>query len=238
MPCLFTYSLVTDSGAAPNPFGGVCTLALCKPRIRRGSVGEGDWVAGVAGHTFGEKHGNLAYAMKVAQKVGFDEYDALCREKWDIKIPDKESDNLQKRLGDCQYCFRAPGGNLRVRCDGCQFGCKTTRYAHGRQGSVKVSGYARQRPGPHRIEFAGGDLGGQFVLIAEDYYYFGEDAVPFSRGLLNANIGRNASGDKRLRAHRKHGDADCQKFVAWLTSGKFDAWRGKPDLKGHPRHFG
>ena len=41
MPRLFTYVLAHDNGAAPNPFGGVCTLVICKPQIRR-SAKEGD----------------------------------------------------------------------------------------------------------------------------------------------------------------------------------------------------
>ena len=32
---LFTYVIVSDSGFAPNPYWGYCTLATCKPVIRR-----------------------------------------------------------------------------------------------------------------------------------------------------------------------------------------------------------
>ena len=34
MSKLFSYVLVTDSGFAPNPYHGYCTLATCKPKIR------------------------------------------------------------------------------------------------------------------------------------------------------------------------------------------------------------
>ena len=34
-PQLFTYTIPIDDGAAPNPFRGMCSLAICKPRIRR-----------------------------------------------------------------------------------------------------------------------------------------------------------------------------------------------------------
>lgn len=34
-PTLFSYCIPYDDGAAPNPFWGLCTLAICKPRIRR-----------------------------------------------------------------------------------------------------------------------------------------------------------------------------------------------------------
>lgn len=46
MPRLFTYTIPIDDGAAPNPFNGMCSLAICKPRIR--SVAKpGDWIAGL-----------------------------------------------------------------------------------------------------------------------------------------------------------------------------------------------
>ncbi len=42
---LYTYFIPFDNGAAPNPFGGICTLAICKPVIRRNAKA-GDWVVG------------------------------------------------------------------------------------------------------------------------------------------------------------------------------------------------
>ena len=32
--CLYSYVITRDYGFAPNPFGGICTLATCKPGIR------------------------------------------------------------------------------------------------------------------------------------------------------------------------------------------------------------
>ena len=32
---VFSYVGASDSGFAPNPFHGTCTLASCKPQIRR-----------------------------------------------------------------------------------------------------------------------------------------------------------------------------------------------------------
>jgi len=32
---LYSYTVRYDDGAAPNPFNGMCTLAICKPAIRR-----------------------------------------------------------------------------------------------------------------------------------------------------------------------------------------------------------
>lgn len=42
---LFSYVVRFDSGFAPNPFYGYCTLATCKPPIRRTAL-VGDWIIG------------------------------------------------------------------------------------------------------------------------------------------------------------------------------------------------
>ncbi|MCC5666380.1 hypothetical protein LC653_21285 [Nostoc sp. CHAB 5784] len=64
---LFSYCLRYDDGAAPNPFWELCTLAVCKPVIRR-VASIGDWVLG-----FGSTQspiGNIAdyvvYAMRAS----------------------------------------------------------------------------------------------------------------------------------------------------------------------------
>jgi hypothetical protein len=46
MPLLFSYTIPIDDGAVPNPFCGMCSLAICKPAIRRVAK-QGDWVAGL-----------------------------------------------------------------------------------------------------------------------------------------------------------------------------------------------
>lgn len=61
-----------DFGFAPNPFFGVCTLATCKPLIRR-VANVGDWVLGTGSRKYGLE-GHLVFAMKVAEAVSFDEY--------------------------------------------------------------------------------------------------------------------------------------------------------------------
>ena len=44
-PILYSYTIPYDDGAAPNPYWGVLTLAICKPVIRR-TAEIGDWVVG------------------------------------------------------------------------------------------------------------------------------------------------------------------------------------------------
>jgi len=62
--------LRVDSGAAPNPFWGVCTLVICKPAIRRAAQ-VGDWVVGAgSGHSrIGDIRGKVVYTMQVTCKM-------------------------------------------------------------------------------------------------------------------------------------------------------------------------
>ena len=73
---LFAYKQTHDSGFAPNPFYGVCTLATCKPRIRLHKR-EGDWIAGFTsrklnGDAIGEER--LVFLMQVAEKIELGNY--------------------------------------------------------------------------------------------------------------------------------------------------------------------
>ena len=108
-PRLFSYIVRYDDGAAPNPFGGICSLAICKPRIR--SVAEeGDWIAGVGSVNAqsGNLSGRLVYVMRVEKVLTLAEYDRRAAAEWPEKIPDVSSLHLPDRLGDCIYDFSRP----------------------------------------------------------------------------------------------------------------------------------
>lgn len=66
----YSYIITRDYGFAPNPFGGVCTLATCKPKIRKG-LDANDFVFGISPRELGNK---LTFAMKVYEKMTFNEY--------------------------------------------------------------------------------------------------------------------------------------------------------------------
>jgi len=56
----YSYLVEHDFGLAPNPFGGYCTLTVCKPIIRKSSkLRIGDWIIGTGSvalsRTFGRK---------------------------------------------------------------------------------------------------------------------------------------------------------------------------------------
>ena len=103
---LFSYCLKHDRGSAPNPYWGICTLVICKPAIRR-TASVGDWVVGFGSKNspIGDISGRLVYAMKVTDVMTMRNYDQLCRTKRPNKIPDLQSNDYKRQVGDCQYDF-------------------------------------------------------------------------------------------------------------------------------------
>ncbi len=69
---LSAYIVRHDVGFSPNAFGGLCTLACCKPAIRRNAE-RGDIVVGT-GSAKNDLSRRLVYAMKVQSLLSFDEY--------------------------------------------------------------------------------------------------------------------------------------------------------------------
>lgn len=66
---IYRYVVRYDGGTAPRPFDGICSLAICKPGIRRGAC-PGDWVVG-----FRSCHpGEVLYAMRVDEVLSLGDY--------------------------------------------------------------------------------------------------------------------------------------------------------------------
>jgi hypothetical protein len=103
---LFSYTIPIDDGAAPNPFRGLCTLAICKPGIRRVAK-IGDWVArlGSTRAPSGDLSGRLVYAMRIEDVLTLEEYDRRAPIDWPDRIPKLNSLDLTDRLGDCIYDY-------------------------------------------------------------------------------------------------------------------------------------
>ena len=69
---LYSYVVARDYGFAPNPFHGFCTLATCKPVIRK-TASVGDWVVGTGSKTR-QRDGRLVYVMRVEEILTYDAY--------------------------------------------------------------------------------------------------------------------------------------------------------------------
>ena len=69
---LYSYVIPRDYGFAPNPYFNYCTLATCKPVIRR-CAQLGDWIAAF-GAADSAVHKKLVVLMRVEETLSFDKY--------------------------------------------------------------------------------------------------------------------------------------------------------------------
>lgn len=100
IPKLHSYVVARDYGFAPNPFYGFCTLATCKPDMRKG-VAIGDWIIGT-GSKSKTRDGRLVYAMRVSEILSFEQYwgDPRFRQKrpnWHGSLKQAFGDNIYYR---------------------------------------------------------------------------------------------------------------------------------------------
>lgn len=104
---LFTYTITHDTGLAPNPFFGMCTLALCKSKIR--SVATiNDWIAATGTEESGMGT-RLIFAMQVTNIMTFEEYDKFCNVHLRDKIPNMRTLSIIDKVGDCQIGYSTQG---------------------------------------------------------------------------------------------------------------------------------
>ncbi|MCE9647451.1 MAG: hypothetical protein K8S20_15765 [Chloroflexi bacterium] len=150
---LIFYTLACDDGAAPNPFWGVCSLAIRKPSIRLAAEVD-DWVVGLgsAQSPIGDISDSIVYAMKVTGKMTLEEYDQFCKTFVPKKKPDWRSRDYRMRMGDCIYNYLS-SENIKIRT------------------------------GIHRENNMEKDLGGRFALVSKQFYYFGDQPVKLPEDL-------------------------------------------------------
>ena len=98
MPKLYSYVVARDYGFAPNPFFGFCTLATCKPEIRR-TAQLGDWIMGT-GSKKRRRDIQVVFAMRVTEKMTFNEYWQDSR--FQKKHPDMHA-SIRNAFGDNIY---------------------------------------------------------------------------------------------------------------------------------------
>ncbi len=103
---LFTYVVARDYGFAPNPFYGICTLATCKPVIRK-TAAVGDWIVGVGSKKY-SRSGFLVYAMQVSEVITFNQYwnrGRFCRKRTNLRGSMKQAygDNIYYKDGTGQW---------------------------------------------------------------------------------------------------------------------------------------
>jgi hypothetical protein len=180
MARIYSYVVRYDSGFAPNPFYGCCTLATCKPDIRRGAK-IGDWVVGSGSNDRSiRRGGHLVYAMRVTEIMTFDEYGADPR--FEAKKPFRKGSRKQS-CGDNIYFRVAPDAPWQQRDS-----------FHSRpDGSLNPDHVLR-------------DTGVDRVLVSNDFVYFGGEGPEFpvelkdqqGRSLCKSGRGLSAFDDPHL----------------------------------------
>ena len=141
---LFSYVVSRDYGFAPNPFYGICTLATCKPQIRR-TAAVGDWVVGTGSQRQG-RQGFLVYVMLVSEVMTFNEY-------WIDSRFRKKRPNLK---GSVKQAF---GDNIYFKDEDGQWHQQDSHHS-----------YLGGESNPHNIKR---DTSADRVLIGKEYVYWG-----------------------------------------------------------------
>lgn len=146
--------MARDFGFAPNPFHGWCTLATCKPEIRK-AARVGDWVIGTGAKVYG-LNDHIVFAMRVTEVMGFQNY-------WDdprfFRKRPNLSGSLKQLYGDNIYHKDATGAWTQENSH------------HSRpDGSVEPKNLAH-------------DLRVDRVLVSDNFAYWGEQAPPLPADL-------------------------------------------------------
>lgn len=152
------YVVDRDFGFAPNPFHGYCTLATCKPVIRRKAVA-GDWVIGMGGARL-RATGRCIFAMCVTEKLTFNEY-WLSPTFLDKKPVRNGSQKMM--VGDNIYYFDKAAGEWH----------QADSHHSNPDGTVNQYNLVR-------------DTQTDSVLISRHFFYFGRKAPAVPKALLGA----------------------------------------------------
>ena len=198
----YSYKVEHDYGLAPNPFGGFCTLAVCKGDIRRNTrLQMGDWVIGTGSRSLEHLTGkelihHLIYAMKVEEKTTFDQY--WKDNRFQCKKP-MVNGSLVQMYGDNFY-HRNEETEEWIQEDS----------AHSLEGGNCNRSHLER------------DTKSENVLISEHFYYFGDNAPIIPDEFLEVcSEGRNV---KSVSISEEVGNS----FVKWLEDNYEQGIHGDP----------
>ena len=197
---IYSYLLDHDLGLAPNPFGNYCTLAVCKPIIRKSNnLGLGDWVIGTGSGALEKSTGRkltnkLIYAMKVTDKISLENY-------WN----------------DSRFQYKKPimNGTL-VTMFGDNF------YHKDEKGNwIQDDSTHSNLDGTENVEHVKTDTEGKNVLVSEHFYYFGDKAPSIPNELIE--VCHTTQGQKIIKPDQLAID-----FIKWLSSNFKKGVQGDP----------
>lgn len=161
---IHSYKVVRDYGFAPNPFYGICTLATCQYRIRNAAE-KYEWVVGVGPDNKRIRmKGKLIYAMKVTDKITYNEY-------WN----DKRFFSKKPVMNGSKKQFF--GDNVYHKEKGCW---------------IQEDSHHSLPDGKTNFKNLEKDTKSEYVLLSTHFYYFGKEALDIPkrfRAVYNVNRG-------------------------------------------------
>lgn len=165
MTTLCFYRMTHDTGFAPNPFHGYCTVATCTPNHMRARLKEGDYIVGIEGVKLRKKrkkkrgqnqssseHLCIIYFMKIDGVLTLTKY-FNDDHRFDKKKCNPNGSDVE-RVGDNVYWF-----------DG-QWNCISGHGHHGDEHLINQ------------------DTCGDRVFISSGFSYFGDRGIPLPPALL------------------------------------------------------
>lgn len=172
MSILHSYIVAYDSGFAPNPFNGFCTLATCKPDIRQHAA-LGDWIIGTGSNREGVRRGGfLVYAMRVQEALTFAEY-------WNDPRFARKKPNL--------------GGSYRMACGDNIY---SPNPAEG--GWNQLNSYHSRNDGSPFQKHINRDTSVDRVLVSQDFVYFGAEGPEVPEALRDAGLVLAGRGRRKI----------------------------------------
>lgn len=196
---LYSYVVAYDSGFAPNPFMGFCTLATCKPKIRQFACC-GDWIVGTGSANAKKvnRGGFLVYAMRVQEKLRFKQY-------WNDPRFEKKKPHLN---GSYQT---ACGDNIYCPLNG---GWKQLNSCHS------------EEDGSPRQEHIERDTKVDSVLVSDDFVYFGGEGPKIPNSLECLVL--RSQGYRKLAFQNAEHRSIIMKFETWLKGFCGTGYQGRP----------
>jgi Nucleotide modification associated domain 2 len=194
-----SYVVRRDYGFAPNPFFRICTLATCKPVIRR-VARVGDWVMGTGSKTNGrEKH--VVYAMRVTGTMTFEEY-------WADPQFRRKKPNL---AGSTKQAF---GDNIYSRDP-----------ASGQWRQLD-SHHSLNDGSPNPVNIAA-DTGTNRILFSDDFVYWGGSGPQLPQRFLS--WGPQHENVCAVYGHKNRFPVQMvEELVAWIRSLNETGYCGEP----------
>ncbi len=196
---LFSYVVRYDSGFAPNPFHGYCTLATCKPGVRQ-HARVGDWVVGTAsGSAAVRRRGHLVYAMQVTEILTTAQY-------W-------SDPRFRRKRPDMYHNWVAASGDNIY---------EPTEQSGWRQ----LDSYHSEKDGRPSAPHVQRDTRVERVLVSNNYVYYGGEGPKLPRRFLSGEAMDLLRGPRNYQRERQ--EEVIASFEEWLGSQGVRGYQGKP----------